>query len=585
MSIVLLVVLTMVIDAVVYSNKIHAGVTIEGQKVSGLTQDAAVAKIGQYLAENQDKTITLSGGGKTWQIKPSGLGTEVDVATAVTTAMNITRQGNLMADMVTKLKLYFGDQDVKLQGSVDSAGLDTFIGQIAKTLDQPAVNAGLTIRGSTVAAVREKEGLVVDQASLKETLTEMLLSLHSTDITIPMVKDDPDIVASDNTAAMTQAKTMVSAPVTLTWGDKSWTFTPEELASYLVFTSSSSEGSSLPKPSFSATKMTAKLQTIGTETTASPVSATFKIVNNRVKVIPGVEGVVLDVTKTAEALTTAALKTTDRTAEVQGTKQEPEVTTAKAESMGIKDLLGEFTTRYAGVENRSYNVALTVKYLLKDGKLYLKPGEEFSFKDTVGPRTAERGFRKAPGIVPGIQLEDVYGGGICQVSTTLFNAVLLSGLKVTERRNHTIYIDHYPMGRDATVTDDGPDFKFVNDTAHYIWITGKSNGRTTTLQVWGTSDGRKVSLSVSKWYAVWGPYTSTTLDPTLRTGVTLIMDKGQAAKMCMLTRVITWPGGKKAKDQFESNYKHRYMIVKVGTGTTTTTVYKPPTSSSTVTLP
>jgi vancomycin resistance protein YoaR len=580
---VLFIILSMVIDAAVYNSKVHGGVTIEGQKVSGLTQDAAVAKMDQYLAENQDKTITLTGGGKSWQVKPSDLGTKVDVATGVAAAMNVTRQGNLVVDMATKLKLYFSGRDVKLQGSVDSASLDTFIGQIATALDQPAVNASLTIRGSTVAVLQEKEGLLVDQPTLKETLTEMLLSLRSTDITIPMVKDSPDIVSSDNTTAMAQARTMVNAAVTLTSGEKSWTFTPEEIASYVVFTSAGAGGSSGPKPSLSAEKMMAKLQTIGTQTTASPADATFKIVNGKVKIVPGVEGVVLDVTKTAEALTAAALKTTDRTAEVQGTKQEPEVTTAEAEAMGITDLLGEYTTRYAGVENRSFNVALTVKYLLKDGKLYLKPGQEFSFKETVGPRTAERGFRKAPGIVPGIQLEDVYGGGICQVSTTLFNAVLLSGLKVTERRNHTLYIDHYPRGRDATVTDDGPDFKFVNDTDHYIWITGKSNGRTTTLQVWGTSDGRKVSLDVSKWYAVWGPYTSTTLDATLRSGVTLIVDKGQTAKMCMLTRTITWPDGKKAKNQFESNYKHRYMIVKVGTGTTTTTVYKPPTSSSTVT--
>jgi vancomycin resistance protein YoaR len=575
----------MVIDAAAYNNKIHAGVTIEGQSVSGLTEDAAVAKLEQYLAENQDKSITLTGGDKTWQIKPSELGTKVDITTAVTAAMSVTRQSNLVTDMATQLTLYFGGTDVKLQGSVDSATLDTFIGKIATALDKPAVNAGLAIRGATVAVVEEKEGLIVDQQALKETLTETLLSLHSTDLTIPMIKDDPDIVSSDNATAMTQAKTMVSAPVTLTWGDKSWSFTPQEIASYIVFTSAETNGASTPTPSLSAEKMTAKLQEIGTQTTATPADATFKLVNKKVKVIPGVEGVVLDAAKTAEALTAAALKTTDRTAEVQGTKQEPETTTAEAEAMGITDLLGEYTTKYAGVANRTINVALTVKYLLKDGKLYLKPGEEFSFKDVVGPRTPERGFKKAPGIVPGITLEDVYGGGICQVSTTLFNAVLLSGLKVTERRNHSLYIDHYPKGRDATVTDDGPDFKFVNDTDHYIWVTGKSDGKTTTLQIWGTSDSRKVSLEVSKWYGVWGPYTSTTLDSTLRTGVTVIVDKGQTAKMCMLTRTITWPGGKKVKDQFESNYKHRYMIVKVGTAATTTTVYKPPTSSTVTTLP
>jgi vancomycin resistance protein YoaR len=308
------------------------------------------------------------------------------------------------------------------------------------------------------------------------------------------------------------------------------------------------------------------------------------VVKGKVVVVPGVEGVELDPEKTAEALTEAALKTTDRTAEVQGNKQEPELTTAEAEAMGITDLLGEYTTKYIGTANRQTNVRITVQYLLKDGKLLLKPGEEFSFKDTVGPRTPERGYKKAPGITPGIQLEDVYGGGICQVSTTLFNTVLLSGLKVTERRNHSMYISHYPKGRDATVTDDGPDFKFVNNTDHYIWLTGTSNGKTTTLQIWGTSDGRKVSLDVSDWYGVWGPYTSTTLDPTLRTGVSIELFPGAKAKMCMLYRTITWPNGKTTKDNFESNYKHQYRIVAVGTGTTTTTIYKPP-ATTLVTAP
>jgi vancomycin resistance protein YoaR len=489
-----------------------------------------------------------------------------------------------VVDMATKLKLYFSHRDIQLQGSIDSASLDTFIAQIADALDEPAVNAGIAVRGASVIAMQGEEGLVVDQQALKEMLTETLLSLQSADLTVPMIKDMPDIMAEDNAPAMAQAKTMVSAPLTLVWGEKAWTFTPQEIASYIVFTPADGTESSVPLPSLSAEKMAAKLQQIGTQTTATPVDATFKVVSKKVQVVPGVEGVVLDPIKTAAALTTAALKSADRTAEVQGTKQEPELTTAEAEAMGIKDLLGEYTTKYVGVENRQINVALTVKYLLKEGKLYLKPGEEFSFKDTVGPRTPERGYKKAPGIVPGIVLEDVYGGGICQVSTTLFNAVLLAGLKVTERRNHTLYIDHYPKGRDATVTDDGPDLKFVNNTGNGIWVTGKSNGKTTTLQIYGTSDGRKVSLSVSDWYGVWGPYTSTTLDPTLRTGVSIMMDPGQKAKMCMLYRTITWPDGKKTKDNFESNYKHRYMIIKVGTAPTTTTIYKAPTTTAT-TLP
>jgi vancomycin resistance protein YoaR len=331
-------------------------------------------------------------------------------------------------------------------------------------------------------------------------------------------------------------------------------------------------------PYLSAAKMAARLQQIGTQTTATPVEASFKIVDKKVQVVPGVEGVVLDPIKTAEALTAAALKTTGRTAEVLGTKQEPKLTTAKAEAMGVTDLLATYSDRYVGSKNRQTNVRITTEYVLRGGKLFLAPGEEFNFKKEVGPRTPERGYVKAPGLSPGIVLEDQYGGGICEVSTAVFNAALSAGLKITERVNHSIYFDHYPKGQDATVSDPGPNLRFVNNTDHYIWVAGQSDGKKTTINIYGTSDGRKVSLSVSKWYGVWGPYTSTTLDPSLRTGVSVLVTKGEMAKMCMLTRTITWPSGKKVKDQFESNYKHQWALMKIGTGATTTTkaTVKPP---------
>jgi vancomycin resistance protein YoaR len=616
----------MVLDSAIFYNKAHAGVSVQGQSVSGLTQDEAAQKIEQFVTECQSSPMTLTGGGKSWQVLPSQVGAQMDVASAVASALDVTRQGNFFVDMATKLKLYFSDWDVPLQGTVDFALLDKMITDIAKELDQPAVDAGVAIRGTVVAAVKEKEGLVVDQEALRQLITDTALSLGPAEIEVPMVVDEPNIVEADNQTALTQARTMISGPVTLTWGDKSWTFTPEELASYVEFTSPGTDGASsgsvsptststttpqssttissvvtsttsgtsqtagavaTATPYFSAAKMASRLQQIATETTvAEPKDASLKIVNKKVQVVPGVEGVELDAVKTAEALTQAALKTTERTAEVQGNKQEPEFTTAEVEAMGIKDLLASYSDTYGGSANRRTNVRITTEYILQDGKQFLAPGEEFDFKVEVGPRTPERGYVKAPGISTGMVLEDQYGGGICEVSTAVFNAAFRAGLKITERRNHTMYFDHYPKGMDATVSDPGPNLRFVNDTDHYIWITGKSDGVTTTIEIYGTADGRKVDWEVSKWYGVWGPYTQTTLDATLRTGVSIEIFPGEKAKMIMLYRTITWADGTTTKENFESNYKHQYRIVKVGTATTTTTKYTPPpATTTTVALP
>ena len=129
---------------------------------------------------------------------------------------------------------------------------------------------------------------------------------------------------------------------------------------------------------------------------------------------------------------------------------EPELTTEEAEARGIKDLLASYTTApYAGSANRQVNVRITTEYA---SNVMLAPGDVYNFDKQIGPRTAARGYKTAPGIVGPGKLEDVFGGGICQVSTTLFNAVFFAGLEVVERHNHSIYIDHYPKGRDATVT-------------------------------------------------------------------------------------------------------------------------------------
>ena len=128
--------------------------------------------------------------------------------------------------------------------------------------------------------------------------------------------------------------------------------------------------------------------------------------------------------------------------------------------MGITTRVGRYETIYGGDPNRIHNVQLVAH--LVDGKL-IAPGATFSFNEATGERTADKGFLEAPVIING-ELTTGLGGGVCQVSTTVFNAAYEAGLKITERTNHALYISHYPQGRDATVNYPDVDLKFVNDT-------------------------------------------------------------------------------------------------------------------------
>jgi hypothetical protein len=215
-------------------------------------------------------------------------------------------------------------------------------------------------------------------------------------------------------------------------------------------------------------------------------------------------------------------------------------TTLPAEDKGTNDLLASYTTGYAGAADRQANVRLATRYATD---VLLAPGEEYDLDKQIGPRTAERGWKLAPGITGPTTLEDVLGGGIRQVATTLFNAVGLAGLEVIERHNTSVYIAHYPKGRDASITGGGKDLRFVNDTQHYLLIKGSSDGITTTIEIYGTKDGRTVSWTTGDFYDIVPKTTVTVRDPDLGAGTTQVIQAGQVGEALQTHRLVTMPDG------------------------------------------
>src|SRR5205085_8239006 len=121
----------------------------------------------------------------------------------------------------------------------------------------------------------------------------------------------------------------------------------------------------------------------------------------------------------------------------------------------------------------------------------IAPGKEFSFNRTTGERTAAKGFREAPVIING-ELQTGLGGGVCQVSTTVFNAAYEAGLPITARTNHALYISHYPLGRDATVNYPDIDLKFVNDTGGWMLLRTYVGSSSLTVGLYGKPQHRRV---------------------------------------------------------------------------------------------
>ena len=157
-------------------------------------------------------------------------------------------------------------------------------------------------------------------------------------------------------------------------------------------------------------------------------------------------------------------------------------------------MLATYSTKYnAGDSNRSYNIALACK---KINGVVLGPGDIFSYNDTVGPRTASRGFRTA-NVYVGNKVEPGIGGGICQVSSTLFNTAVLSDLNIVYRTNHSLTVSYVPLGRDATVSDGSIDFKFENSTGEPIKIVASASGGTNTISIYGKKQNPNRTISMT----------------------------------------------------------------------------------------
>ena len=172
---------------------------------------------------------------------------------------------------------------------------------------------------------------------------------------------------------------------------------------------------------------------------------------------------------------------------------QPEKTTQWFIDNKLSYTLGSFSTVYnAGNYERSHNIALAAQ---KINGLVLMPGEQFSFNGVVGQRSAQTGFKTAK-VYQGGEIVDGIGGGICQVSTTLYNAVLYADLKIVYRTNHSMPVSYVPSGRDATVSYGSIDFKFSNNQSYPVKLgCSASNGRL-TCSVYGIKlQNKKVEIT------------------------------------------------------------------------------------------
>lgn len=300
---------------------------------------------------------------------------------------------------------------------------------------------------------------------------------------------------------------------------------------------------------------------------AEPTNATLDVASdNSYTIVDGVDGVDFDVAQAQELLSQAGEGTV---VSVTLTRQAAAIDTDTLKSLLFRDVLGEYSTTVKGTADRRSNVKLAGQ---KCNGTILLPGETFSYNDVVGQRTSEAGFKAAAAYANGETVQEL-GGGVCQTSSTLYCATLYANLEIVERHNHTYVSSYVPLGMDATVSWNGPDFVFCNNTDYPIKVVCSYADDKITFQIVGTKvSDFKVEIT-SKTLETLEPSTQTVEDSTMAAGTATVVQSAHTGYRVQTYRTVYDGAGNQisSTDEAYSNYRKTDKIVHVGTKAETTT--------------
>ena len=433
-----------------------------------------------------------------WKINLKDFDYAINIDESVKTAYSVGRTPNLFTNLKKRITLWREKEVLPFQYDLDFTKLEEKVATISGEIYVPAVNPQLIIIKSSSGQKRieiepGKNGLETDQRLLFEKIFENLACLKPLSLKIPVLAIQPQLSEEEKTKAKQQAENLLDKTLKINFEDQAWEINDENLLSFMEI-----------RGGFNEEKVNQYIDNLKGMIERNPENATFKMEEGEAVVFhPAKEGILLDRKKTKEDFLSLIKRLEENpdlrqeSLQVTVSRIPPKIKNEDVNSLGIKELISLGKSRFKGsISERIHNISLAAEKL--NGQV-VGPGEIFSFNQALGEVSEATGFKKAY-IIKGGRTILGDGGGVCQVSTTLFRAVLNAGLPVEERHAHAYRVSYYEQdsqpGFDATVFDPTADLKFKNDTPAHILIQSDVSLGTKTLifKLYGTSDGRSISL-------------------------------------------------------------------------------------------
>jgi vancomycin resistance protein YoaR len=463
------------VDVLVSQGDVPRGVVVAGVDVGGMNRASAEKKLREEIEPRLNHPVQLKAGDFTTEFEPAKAGLTPDWT------KTLDKAGEQPINPITRLTSFFSTTEVGFSTQSDGGALTAAVDQVRQKVDQEPVEGNITFDGANPVVVDPKQGRKLDPKGAEEQI--LATWVNGEPIDLPVQVSQVKVPKEAVQAAFDKiAKVATSGPVAIKGEGKDATLQPAAIGAALKF----EPGEGVLNAKFDNPKLVEAIgpQLKTTEKEGKDAAIVFE--GGRPAVQPSEDGKTVNWDPSLAPLLEVVQKQDGRELKMQYTTKPAKVTTDQANALGIKEVIGEFTTGGFAADSGT-NIRVVAQ---KVNGAIVKPGDTFSLNGFTGPRGTPQGYVEAGVIKDGAPGREV-GGGISQFATTLYNASYFAGMKDAGHKEHSYYISRYPAAREATVFQDHAghsiiDIKFTNDAPTGVAIQTSWSTGSLSVKIWGT---------------------------------------------------------------------------------------------------
>lgn len=547
-----------------YQNKVILNSRVLGKNVSGYSKQQLKDYLESSTKDASSKKIKVVLDQKNWELGFESAAWKINTDKTVSQIFDYGHSSNDLQNVLGLIQSVVKNKNFEISYEFNEATVLDWLNSINDEVGKPKAETNIIIKDDSVKITDSQTGQKINDDDIKDEILRQFALKSSGDIQVKIIEDQPNITKDEAQALSDSAKKLVSSDIELVGPAGQVNWSKNFLGSIIELKRKEKKSFIRSKKlgevyvSFDEDKINTQLQKDSTAFNTPAKDAKFTISNGQITLQSSSEvgrEVILD--QASKMVVSELEKNESKRIVLPSRDQQPSVsgqTASDIAKLGIKELIATGTTDFRkSPQNRIHNIQTGVQYI--SGAI-IKPGDEFSTIGRLGSIDQSGGYLPELVIKENKTIPE-YGGGLCQVSTTLFRATMNAGLQITARQNHSYRVSYYepPIGMDATIYSPAPDFKFVNNTSGYILLYGHIEGTKITFDIYGTKDDRQVEITTPVMYDVTEPPESVYVDdPSLAAGEVKQTDKAhQGAKAYFYYRVTK--GGKQIiNEKFTSSY-------------------------------